>query len=106
MGYAWQSKCFDTTTEALEAFKLSVPSVDAATINTFTTAPTINASGLVTWSISNRPLTTTTATTRTGTTQLPTCTPDSISTLPLQDLALVIGLVLCFLVGFRMGQAA
>jgi len=106
MGYAWQGKCFDTTTAALEAFALSVPSVDAATINTFAGVPTISGTGLITWSISNRPLTGTAATTRTGTTQLPFCSPDSISTLPIQDLALVIGLVLCFLVGFRMGQAA
>lgn len=106
MGYAWGGKCWPDTATALEAFKTSVPSADAAGINSFTAVPTINATGLITWSISNRPLSTTTATTRTGTTQLQACTQyadNKFELLAVQDVITAIGMGLAFVVGIAAG---
>lgn len=105
MGYAWSGACYETTATALEAFAKSVPTSDAAGINSFTSAPTISATGLITWSISNRPLTATAATTRTGTTQLQACTYDSFTPDQIPDLFFVVAMVFAFFIGFRSGQS-
>lgn len=103
MGYAWANVCYQDTASALEAFARSVPQSDAAGINAFTAAPTINGTGLITWSISNRPLSTTTATTRTGTTQLMTCANPSPDQWPTQSYALLLGMFFAVFLGFRTG---
>lgn len=103
MPYAWSGVCYQDTTSALAAFARSVPDANASGINTFTAAPTINASGLVTWSISNRPLNTTTATTRTGTTQLPTCASPTADQWPMQHYSLLLGMFFALFLGFRTG---
>lgn len=103
MGYAWSGVCYATTTAALEAFKLDVPQVDPVGITAFTAAPTISGTGLITWSISHRPLTGTAATTRTGTTQLQTCTADLLDQYPIQSIVLYTALVFAALVGFKTG---
>lgn len=103
MGYAWQGVCYRDTSAARDAFAVSVPSADAAGIISFTAAPTINASGLLSWSISHRPLTGTTATTRTGTTQLVVCTEPDFSQWSEQSMLFYIALVLAALMGFAAG---
>ncbi len=106
MGYAWQGTCYPDTATALKSFALSVPNANPSGINTFTAAPTVNASGLVTWSISNRPLSGTAATTRTGTTQLPTCTyaaDNSFELVAVQDVLVASALAICFLIGALFG---
>lgn len=102
MGYAWNGVCYPDTVTALAAFAKQVPTSDAAGINSFTAAPTINASGLISWSISNRPLSGTTATTRTGTTQLLTCT-EGLDQWPMQSLIFPALLVFAFFLGFKAG---
>lgn len=103
MGYAWNGQCYQDTASALAAFAEDVPSSAGNAINAFTAAPTINASGLITWSISNRPLTTTTATTRTGTTQLLSCNTEMLDQWPVQSILFYLALVFAALVGFRTG---
>lgn len=86
---------------------VDVVEADAVGINTFTANPTINATGLITWSISNRPLTGTSATTRTGTTQLPTCTQfadNKFELLAVQDVLTAVGIGLAFVVGIVAGN--
>lgn len=102
-GYAFDGVCYQDTTSALNAFRDAVPQADTVGITTFTAQPTINASGLITWSISHRPLTGTTATTRTGTTQLPACTTETLSQWSLQSLLYYVALVFSAFVGFRTG---
>lgn len=107
MGFAWNGKCWPDVATALEAFKSDVPNVDAAGINAFTAVPTVNATGLITWSISNRPLNTTSATTRTGTTQLMTCTQyadNKFELLATQDVVAAIGIGIAFVLGIAAGQ--
>lgn len=105
MGYAWGGKCHQDTTAALNAFKVVMTNGDAAGINTFTAQPTISATGLITWSISNRPLNGTTATTRTGTTQLQTCTED-ISQWDVSSILWIVALFFAAMVGFKTGFRA
>lgn len=105
MGYAWNSVCYPDTASALAAFAKQVPSSNASGINAFTAQPSISGSGLITWSISNRPLNGTTATTRTGTTQLQTCT-EGVDQWPVQSLLFPAILFMCALLGFRTGYRA
>jgi len=106
MGFAWNGNCYETPESALEAFSRDVPRVDGFGINSFASAPSVDASGVVSWSISNRPLSGDVATTRNGTTQLQTCTFDSFRLDQLPDLALIAVLLFAFFMGFRSGQTA
>lgn len=103
MPYIWNGVCYQDTTSVLDAFARSVPSVDAMGINSFTAAPTINGTGLITWSISNRPLTGTTATTRTGTTQLTSCSNPDMGQWTQQSMVLYVALFFAAMTGFRTG---
>jgi len=107
MGYVWKGHCWPDTGTALNAFIVDTVEANPTGINTFTANPTVNASGLITWSISNRPLTGTSATTRTGTTQLPTCTQfahNKFELLAVQDVLTAIGIGLAFVVGIVAGN--
>lgn len=103
MGYAWQSVCYQDTASALAAFSRSIPDADAAGINTFAATPTISGSGLITWLISNRPFSSTSATTRTGTTQLPICADTGMDQWPVQSAVFYLALFFAFAIGFRTG---
>jgi len=103
MGYAWNGVCYPDTGTALMAFAVRVPSIDAMGINSFTNAPSIGASGLITWSISNRPLNGTTATTRTGTTQLLTCPTPLMDQYSLQSLLVPLAIFFAAAFGIRTG---
>lgn len=102
MGYAWGGQCHQDTVSALNAFKLDMTAGNASGINTFTAAPTISGTGLITWSISNRPLSTTAATTRTGTTQLLTCT-DDITQWDVSSIVWIAALFFAAVAGWRTG---
>lgn len=106
MPYAWSGVCYQDTATALAAFTNDVPTVDAVGILSFTAAPTINASGLITWSISHRPLTGTSATTRTGTTQLLSCTTPTMEQWPVQSLLLPLAIFFAAALGIRTGLRA
>lgn len=100
MGYAWSGGCYPDTATALAQFAKDVPSADAVGIISFTAAPTISGTGLITWSISQRPLTGTTATTRTGTTQLMSCT-EGVDQWSVQSLLFPALLFFAAFLGFR-----
>lgn len=102
MGYAWNGVCYQDTAAALSAFAQDVPSASPQGINAFTASPSINGAGLISWSISNRPLSDTTATTRTGTTQLQACT-EGVEQWPVQSILLPAVLFLCAFMGFSTG---
>lgn len=103
MGYAWKGICYQDTSSALDQFKNDVPNIDAVGLTSFTAQPTISTTGLITWSISHRPLTGTVATTRTGTTQLQTCTTESMDQWSIQSIFLVVALFFAAFTGFRTG---
>lgn len=103
MPYAWHGVCYQDTATALDAFSLEIPSAGGAGIISFTAAPTISTGGLVTWSISHRPLTGTTATTRTGTTQLQTCTTPTMEQWPVQSVLLPLAIFFAAALGIRSG---
>lgn len=106
MGYAWNGVCFQTTDAALSAFAEQVPSADTQGINAFTVAPTISGSGLISWSISNRPLSADLATVRTGTVQLLPCNTEGMSQWSAQSLLLVCALFFAWAHGFKGGYRA
>lgn len=101
MGFAWNGVCYQDSAAALAAFAQDVPSADAAGIIAFTAQPSI-AGGTITWSISHRPLTGTTATTRTGTTVLQACT-EGVEQWPVQSILLPAVLFFCAFMGFSTG---
>ena len=103
MGYAWKSTCYQDTGLALQAFIRDAVVIDPAGIITFTATPTISGAGLITWSISQRPLAAASATTRTGTTQLPTCTSESFSQWDSNTLLFIVAIFFAFIFGFRHG---
>jgi hypothetical protein len=103
MGYAWNGHCYPDANTALDAFILDVHNADGTAITSFTAAPTINFSGVITWSISHRPLTATAATTRTGTTQLILCPYVTFDQWSMQDLFFPVALVFAAFFGFRSG---
>ena len=103
MGYAWNGICYQDTATALAAFAEQVPSSAGNAINSFTVNPTISGTGLITWSISNRPLTTTAATIRTGTTQLQACTSEGLDQWPIQSILFYLALAFAVFAGFRTG---
>lgn len=103
MPYAWNGICYEDTASALEAFARSIPSADSAGINSFATQPFITAGGLITWQISNRPLTSADATVRTGTTQLLPCSTPYLDQFPLQSLLLPVAFMFAAFMGIRTG---
>lgn len=103
MGYSWNGVCYPDTAAALSAFALDIPTSNPSGINAFTAAPTINGTGLISWSISNRPFSGSTATTRTGTTQLLTCSEPMMNQWPLESILLVLALFFAAFGGFRAG---
>lgn len=106
MGRVWNGRCYQDEASALSAFVRDLTTGDAVGITTFTAAPTISGSGLVTWSISHRPLTGTAATTRTGTTQLLSCSEGTMDQWPVQSFLVVVALFFAAFLGFRTGYRA
>lgn len=103
MGYAWNGTCYQSGQAALDAFAVTMVGGGDGAITTFTDAPTINGSGLITWSISHRPLTDTTATTRTGTTQLLSCSTESMQQWPVQSILVFVALFFAAFSGLKTG---
>jgi len=76
MPFAHAGHCYATTGEALEAFQVSFPKY-GDTVWVWHTSSSIDASGLITFSLISKPTTTNTTSTRTGSLQLSACsTPD------------------------------
>jgi len=103
MGYSWNGVCFPTSADALAAFTDDIPSSSGNAINSFSSQPTISGSGLVTWSISNRPFSAADSTVTSGTTQLLTCSTESMEQWPVQSIVLVVALFFAAFAGFKAG---
>lgn len=104
MGYAWSGSCYESEALALSAFASAIPQANGGAINTFTTAPTGNGSGLISWTISSQSVTGAPATVGSGSTQLPTCAYDSFTPNQLPDLLFVVALIFAFFAGFKTGR--
>jgi len=102
MGYAWNGVCHPDTGAALNAFAASVPAVTGSAVNSFAAVPGISGSGLVSWSIVSKPLTSADVVMVTGTTQLLTCT-EGVDQWPVQSLLLPIALFFAAFAGFKTG---
>lgn len=77
MPYAYAGHCYATTGEALEQFQKTFPVWGDINVTAHTTS-SINATGLITYSVLTRPISTNTVSSRTGTLQLVACgTPDA-----------------------------
>jgi hypothetical protein len=72
MPYAHAGHCYATTGEALEAFQKSFPVWGDANVTALASS-SVNASGLLTYSVLTRPITSNTVSSRTGTLQLASC---------------------------------
>lgn len=103
MGYAWNGVCYVDAAAAKDAFVLDIPSADSVGITSFTAPPSFTSAGLITWSISHRPLTGTAATTRTGTTQLLGCTTPTMDQWSLQSLLVPLAIFFAAAIGIRSG---
>lgn len=103
MGYAFNGVCYQTTGAALEAFSNAVTVVTPQGINGFVTAPTIDALGVIDWTISNRPLTDNVSTARSGTFQLAPCTSETMEQWPVQSILFCVALFFSAFLGFRSG---
>lgn len=103
MGFAWSGICYEDSAAALAAFVKSVPQSDGSGIVTFDTAPTISTSGLVTWTVSHRSLTTDALTVRAGTTQLPQCDLPLMDQYPVQSILFALAVFFALVLGFSAG---
>lgn len=78
MPYAYAGHCYATTGEALEQFQNAFPVWGDINVTAHASS-SINATGLVTYSVLTRPITSNTVSSRTGTIQLAACgTPDTV----------------------------
>jgi len=102
MGYAWNGVCHADTASALDAFAASVPALSGNAITSFSSAPFISGSGLVTWSVISNPLTSADPVTVAGTTQLLNCN-EGVDQWPVQSLLLPIALFFAAFAGFKSG---
>lgn len=93
LGYA--GHCYATTEEALEAFQKSFP-VLGDTNWQWHNSSSISATGLITYSVTTKPTTTNTTSTRSGTMQLSTC---SVVDAPVFDPVAASGVFGVFFVG-------
>ena len=102
MGYSVNRQCFDSTADALVEWESHYPMVGEASIVTSVTPATIDSAGLVSWSLSHFDLTTNSASTNTGTTQLPTCTVAYDNTFDAEFAGALFAFAFCTVVAFWM----
>lgn len=90
-GYMYEGVCYTTTANALQAFRGSLPKVDAGRTYYFSAVPTISATGLITATIASKAVTAATVTAGVANTyQLQTCiidNPESLAGLAEKTLA-------------------
>lgn len=72
MPFGYAGHCYATAGEALENFQKSFPVWGDANVTALVSS-SINVSGLISYSVLTRPITTNTVSSRTGTLQLATC---------------------------------
>lgn len=104
MGYAYKNSCYPDTGLALAAFRASFPMTDGTNIVSLTSS-SISATGLITFSGGRKVLTTGTNTAiPSQTTQLPACGTEFLDGYPVQDIAFVLVIVICWALGFQSGM--
>jgi hypothetical protein len=72
MGFAYQGYCYQDAPKANEAFQQTFPLIDVNI--TYLVSSSITGSGLITYNLLTRPMTSNTLSSRTGTLQLSSCT--------------------------------
>lgn len=102
MGYSWGGRCWPDVNTARDAFVRDVSAVDPTGLTVPGTI-TVNASGVVSWSIIYRSFGSTLVYTRTGTTQLATCTTPDLTNYSEQSLFFIAALFFAAVVGFKTG---
>lgn len=79
-GWIFSGYCYATSAEALSAFQKQYPIIDQSGNYTSFVTASVNASGLLSYTLNNRPITSSITTSRTGTMQLSSCSkPDDFS---------------------------
>lgn len=101
--FAFSGVCYETPESALAAFSRSLPIVDAVGVTTLSSAPSVSPGGVITWSVSNVPFSTGVAVTRSGTTQLSTCSVPLLDQFPVQSILFVAAVFFAAVSGFRAG---
>lgn len=104
MGFLWNGRCYQDGASALQAFRASLTNGDSGGITTFSQPPTIDSAGVVSWSISHRSFTSNSVSTRTGTTQLGSCTQSYFNVDEAISLVPFIGFFVAFAFGYIAGQ--
>jgi hypothetical protein len=104
MGYAYKNTCYPDTATALVAFQSSFPQLNGTSIVSLTSS-SISATGLVTFAGGSTVLTTGTNTAiPLQSIQLPACSTEFLDGSPIQDIAFVLVLVICWALGFQAGM--
>lgn len=103
MGWAFEGVCYQDTAAVAEAFAKSVPAVTPEGINSLAVAPVVSEAGLVHWSITNFRFSDGVTGTRTGQTQLLSCTSEGMAQWPVQSLMFFAALFFAAFIGFRCG---
>lgn len=104
MPYAFNGICYSDVDAALGAFTRSGAGLDPTGILTFTAPPSINSTGLVSWSITRQSFQegATATATYTGVTQLPACS-DPSSQFDIGLVLFICALLFAFFNGFKTG---
>jgi len=106
MGYAYGGKCFPSTSEVLDHFKSQFPFTDGNGITYLTTASIAAPTGLA-YDIRQHSFTSSTVLTKTGSVPLTLCTEsayDRFANVAIQDVAIALGIGICFVVGLLAGK--
>lgn len=102
MPYAFSGICYPDADAALGAFTRSGAGLDPTGFLTFTAPPSINSTGLVSWSIARQSFQDGTTATYTGVTQLPACS-DPSSQFDIGLVFFICALLFAFFNGFNTG---
>ncbi len=104
--YSVNDNCYGDTQSAIAAFIASYPRVDNGYLYTLNGTPTINSTGLMSFRINYRLLTTTTLTNGANqTAQLPVCTSGLLSTTNIKHFLLVLAFIFLYAFGFSVGKS-
>ena len=103
MGYAFNGQCHPEPSGALSAFIASFPQVTPGGINTLTAAPTINASGVISYSLNSLSVNGSTSSTTASVLQLSSCTP-VWTDYPPQFIAFLLAVFFAFAIGLSHGR--
>lgn len=103
MSYSYQSICYETSDAALNAFKLSFPSVSPQAVASLEGVPTIDSFGRISYAIHTLSLANGAVKTQAGSVQLQSCQVPLMDQYPVQTILMIVGLFFAFAKGFSTG---